>query len=186
MRLQNLAGLETADVLRFLGFSINLQTGEFIDELQKGAANPEVSNPTMHHQITELLVEYSGAAKKPLSGKQVNFRGFPGGVAYENAFVRKAVDPVAKAFAACPELLVEAGVLLGGKRLELGQASIEIPAFNLVPITYILWVDEELPPTANVLYDESANNYLNAEGLANLAELATWRLLLAKKLMQNP
>jgi hypothetical protein len=139
----------------------------------------------MHHQINELLIEYSGASKKPLSSKQVKFRGFPGGVAYENAFMRKAVDPVAKAFAACPDLLVEAGVMLGGRKLELGQSSVEVPAFNLVPITYILWVDEELPPNANVLYDESANNYLNAEGLANLAELTTWRLLLAKKLLDR-
>jgi hypothetical protein len=182
LRIKNLAGLQNGDVFRFLGFSFNLQTGEFVDDLQKGVADPEVSNPTMHHQITELLVEYSRASKKPLNGKQVKFRMFPGGVAYENAFVRKAVDPIAKGFAANPELLAEAGVLLGGRKLELGQASVEVPAFNLVPITYILWVDEELPPTANVLFDESANNYLNAEGLANLAELATWRLLLAQKL----
>ena len=184
LRLQNLAEIQVGDSFRFLGFSLNLQTGEFIDDLQKGIANPEVSNPTMHHQITELLVEYSGASKKPLSGRQVKFRMFPGGVAYENAFVRKAVDPIAKAFAGCPDVMVEAGVLLGGRNLELGQTSVEIPAFNLVPITYILWVDEELPPTANVLFDETANNYLNAEGLANLAELATWRLLLAQKLLK--
>jgi hypothetical protein len=75
--------------------------------------------------------------------------------------------------------------MLGGRKLELGQASVEVPAFNLVPITYILWVDEELPPTANVLFDESANNYLNAEGLANLAELTTWRLLIAQKLLKT-
>jgi hypothetical protein len=89
----------------------------------------------MHHQITELLIEYSGAAKKPLSGRQVKFRMFPGGIAYENAFMRKAVEPIAKTFAAKPELLVEAGVLLSGRRLKLGQASVEVPAFNLVPVT---------------------------------------------------
>lgn len=186
MRLQNLAGIQNGDIFRFLGFSLNLQTCEFQDELQKGIENPEVSNPTMHHQITKLLVEYSGASKKPLSGKQVKFRMFPGGIAYENAFTRKAVDPIAKAFAGCPDVLVEAGVMLGGRKLELGQASVKIPSFNLIPITYILWVDEELPPTANVLYDEMANNYLNAEGLANLAELTTWRLLLAQKLLKTP
>lgn len=184
MRLQNLVGLQNSDVFRFLGFSLNLQTSEFIDELQRGIDNPEVSNPTMHHQITELLVEYSSASKKSLIGKQVKFRMFPGGVAYENAFVRKAVDPVAKVFAGCPDLMVEAGVVLGGRKLDLGQASVEVPAFNFVPITYILWVDEELPPTANVLFDETADGYLNAEGLANLAELATWRLLLSRKLLQ--
>jgi hypothetical protein len=186
LRLQNLAEVQVGDSFGFLGFSLNLQTGEFIDDLQKGIESPEVSNPTMHHQITELLVEYSGAAKKPLGGRQVKFRMFPGGVAYENAFMRKSVDPIAKAFAACPEVLVEAGMLLGGRKLELGQASIEVPAFNLVPITYILWADVELPPTANVLFDETGNNYLNAEGLANLAELTTWRLLLTQKLLKNP
>lgn len=185
LRLKNLAGIQNGDVFRFLGFSLNLQTGEFIDDLQKGVASPEVSNPTMHHQISELLVEYSGAAKKPLTDRRVKFRMFPGGVAYENAFVRKAVDPIAKAFANCPDVLIEAGLLLGGRKLALGQASVEIPAFSLVSITYILWVDEELPPTANVLYDETANNYLNAEGLANLAELTTWRLLLTQKLLKN-
>jgi hypothetical protein len=37
-----------------------------------------------------------------------------------------------------------------------------------------------------VLFDESANSYLNAEGLANLTELTTWRLLLAQKLLKKP
>jgi hypothetical protein len=74
LKLMSLAGIQNGDLFRFLGFSLNLQTGEFIDDLQKSVANPEVSNPTMYHQITELLVEYSGAAKKPLSGKQVKFR----------------------------------------------------------------------------------------------------------------
>jgi hypothetical protein len=184
IRLQNLAGIQNGDPFSFLGFSLNLQTGDFQDELQKDAITVEVSNPTMHHQITELLIEYSNSSKKPLSGRSVKFRGFPGGVAYENAFVRKAVDPVARGFG-CAERLIDAGLLLGGKQLAFGQASVEIPALNLVPITYILWVDDDLPPSVNVLFDETANNYLNAEGLANLAELTTWRLMLAQKLLQR-
>lgn len=185
LRLQNLAGIQDSGQLKFLGFSLNLQTGEFIDDLQKGIAEPEVSNPTMHHQITELLDEYSRATKKPLAGKQVKFREFPGGIAYENAFNRKAVDPVAKAFG-CSEGFIDAALMLGGRQLGIGQASVEIPAFNYVPITYILWLNDDFPASANVLFDESANNYLNAEGLANLAELTTWRVLLAQKLLQKP
>jgi hypothetical protein len=185
LRLQNLAGLQGGEAFRFLGFSLNLQTGEFTDDLQKGISDPEVSNPTMHHQITELLDEYSRATKKPLAGKQVKFREFPGGIAYENAFNRKAVDPVAKAFG-CSEAFLNAALLLGGKPLDIGQASVEILAFNHVPITYILWLDDDFPASANVLFDETANIYLNAEGLANLTELTTWRLLLAQKLLQKP
>lgn len=185
LRLQNLAGIQDSSEFRFLGFSLNLQTGEFTDDLQKGIADPEVSNPTMHQQITELLAEYSRATKRPLSGKQIKFREFPGGIAYENAFTRKVVDPIAKAFS-CSEGFIDAALMLGGRQLDFGQASVEIAAFNLVPITYILWLDDDFPASANVLFDESANNYLNAEGLANLAELTTWRLVLAQKVLQTP
>jgi hypothetical protein len=48
-----------------------------------------------------------------------------------------------------------------------------------------LWADEDLPPSVNLLFDQTACGYLNAEGLANLAELASWRLLLAKKLKKS-
>lgn len=179
-----MVGTHNGMPFRFLGFSLNLQTGEFNDDLQKGVSDPEVSNPTMHHQITELLDEYSRATKKPLAGKQVKFRAFPGGIAYENAFNRKVVEPIARTFS-CSEGFIEAALMLGGRQLDIGQASVKIPAFNHVPITYILWLDDDFPASANVLFDETANNYLNAEGLANLAELTTWRLLLAQKLLGN-
>ena len=185
LRLQNLAGIQDSSEFRFLGFSLNLQTGEFTDDLQKGIADPEVSNPTMHQQITELLDRTPRATKRPLSGKQIKFREFPGGIAYENAFTRKVVDPIAKAFSGS-EGFIDAALILGGRQLDFGQASVEIAAFNLVPITYILWLDDDFPASANVLFDESANNYLNAEGLANLAELTTWRLVLAQKVLQTP
>jgi hypothetical protein len=185
LRIKSLAEVGDEGILRFLGFSFNLNTAEFTDELQRGVAEVELSNPTMHHQLAELLIEYSGAQKKPLIGKPTKFRDFPGGIAYENAFVRKAVDPVARAFGKSPQELAATALMLGGKRLELGQASVEIHAFNLVPLTYILWVDEDLPPSVNLLFDQSACNYLNAEGLANLAELTTWRLLLAQKLLKK-
>jgi hypothetical protein len=185
LRIKALAQVGDESILRFLGFSLNLNTSDFTDDLQQGVSEPELLNPTMHHQIAELLIEYSNAQKNPLAGKPTKFRDFPGGIAYENAFVRKAIDPVAHGFSDCPELFVEAALLLGGRRLELGQASVEISALNGVPLTYILWVDEDLPPSVNLLFDQSACGYLNAEGLANLAELTTWRLLLVQKLLKN-
>ena len=185
LRLKDLSGIQNGGLFNFLGFSLSIDTSNFEDDLQKGSAIVEVSNPTMYNQITELLDEYSRASKKPLGGRAVKFREFPGGIAYENAFGRKAVDPIAKAFGSCPNGLIEAAMLLGGKKLDFGQASVEIPAFKFIPITYILWVDEDLPPSVNILFDETGNNYLNAEGLANLTELTTWRLLLAQKLLQS-
>jgi hypothetical protein len=181
--LRNLLEAGNSNKFSFLGFWLDLETNEFHDDLQKNFATLELTNPTMHRQITELLAEYSQATRKPRSAKLVKFKDFPGGVAYENAFVKKAVDPIARGFSRNPEKLVAAAELMDGKRLEFGQASVELPTFNQIPLTYILWVDEDFPPSANILFDDSAPTYLNAEGLANLAELATWRLLLAQKIL---
>jgi len=185
LRLRNLIEAGKSNKFSFLGFSLDLETNEFHDDLQNNAATIELSNPTMHHQITELLAEYSQATKKPKSAKLVKFKDFPGGVAYENAFVKRAVDPIAHGFSRNPEKLVAAAELIGGKRLEFGQASVELAAFNQIPLTYILWVDEDFPPSASILFDDTAPAFLNAEGLANLAELATWRLLLAQKILAS-
>jgi rubredoxin len=185
LRLRNFIGADKGNKFSFLGFSLDLETNEFDDDLQKNAATIELSNPTMHHQITELLAEYSQANKKPRNGKLVKFKDFPGGVAYENAFVKRAVDPIAHGFSRNPEKLVPVAELIGGKRLEFGQVSVEVTALNQIPLTYILWVDEDFPPSANILFDDTAPTYLNAEGLANLAELATWRLLVAQKILSS-
>jgi hypothetical protein len=175
----------SADVFVFLGFKLDLTTGDFQDELQQGKVEPQLKNPTMHSQIAELLNTYAKSQTQTLSGKLVKFKDFPAGTAYENAFHRRAVEPVAKLFGCNPQALIEAGEVLGGKRLEYGECSIEIPTLNGLPLTYILWTDEELPPTANILFDESASKYFNVEDLANLADLTTWRLSTAQSNMKS-
>jgi hypothetical protein len=183
--LSKLKKVANSDVLLFLGFTLDLQTSEFQDVLQQDIDQPQLKNPTMHSQIAELLSTYAKAETQSLNGKLVKFKDFPAGTAYENAFHRRAVVPVVKLYGRNPQGLIEAGLVLGGKRLEYGECSIEIPALIGVPLTYILWTDEELPPTANILFDESASKYFNVEDLANLADLTTWRLSIVKAILEN-
>jgi hypothetical protein len=169
----------------FLGFSLDLQTGELQDDLQRKAVEPKIKDPTMYQQIAELLIKYALAGKHDKAGKLVKFKDFSGGYAYEVAFQRRAVEPVPKLFGGNPQELIKAAELLGGKQLSHGDCSVEIEAFKGIPITIILWADEELPPTANVLFDESDGKYLNVEDLAGLADLMTWRLSVAQALLKN-
>lgn len=173
-------------ILSFLGFSLDLQTSEFHDILQENAsrAKVEMKDPTMHQQITELLFKYAQASWIGRSGKLVKFKDFPGGYAYENAFCRRAIDPIVKTFGRTPNRLIEAGKLLGGKPLNYGQSSIEVNGLEGIPITYILWTDEELPPSVNILFDDTASNYLNVEDLSGLTELTTWRLTIANSILK--
>jgi hypothetical protein len=169
----------------FLGFALNLQTGDLQDALQQKIAEPKLKDPTMHQQISELLTKYALAGKHDKSGKLVKFKDFPGGYAYEVAFQRRVVEPIAKLFGKNPQELIKAAELLGGKQLGHGDCSVEIEMFKEIPITIVLWTDEELPPTANVLFDESAGKYLNVEDLAGLSELATWRLSIAQSILKS-
>lgn len=189
LKLKQLNDDTNSNIFQFLGYELDLETSKLQDCLQKMFSTQvlEVKDPTMFSQITELLINYSNANKKPTTNNLVKFKTFPGGYAYENAFTRRAIVPIAQVFGDQPQELVTAAELLGGKALKYGQASAEIVAFPGIPITYILWTDDELPPTANILFDKTAGNYLNVEDLSGLAELTTWRLtLINSKIISNP
>ncbi|MCL2643751.1 MAG: DUF3786 domain-containing protein [Candidatus Bathyarchaeota archaeon] len=176
------------NTLQFLGFSLNLQTGNLQDILQQNLASPELKDPTMHTQLTEVLIKYASTDKHDRVNKLVNFKDFSGGYAYENAFTRRVVEPIAKLFGNCPLNLVTASELLNGKVLEHGDCSIEIEALPGIPLTFILWTadeEEALPPSAKVLFDESANKFLNVEDLSWLSDLTVWRLSIAQRLLKN-
>ncbi|MCL1965588.1 MAG: DUF3786 domain-containing protein [Candidatus Bathyarchaeota archaeon] len=167
----------------FLGFTLNLITGDLQDVLQQNVASPQVKDGTMYQLITELLIKYASTSKPVKVGKLVNFKDFSGGYAYENAFHRRVVEPIVKIFGKNPQNLIKTAKLIGGKQIEYGDCSIEIETFPEISMTIILWTDEELPPTANVLFDESSGKTFNAEDIAWLSDLTLWRLSLAQTLM---
>jgi len=69
-----------------------------------------------------------------------------------------------------PEFLVEAGRALGGEKLKKGEYGISIPALPRVPLTILFWAgDDEVEPSANVLFDASANKHMETEGLVWLS-----------------
>jgi hypothetical protein len=171
------------NVFCFLGFNLDLSTGDLHDVLQQKVASPQVKDGTMYNQITELLTKYASTCAPVRVGKLVNFKDFSGGYAYENAFYRRVVEPIVTLFSKNPQDMLKAAELLGGKRLEHGDYSVEIEAFPKIPLTIILWADEELPSTANVLFDESSGKTFNAEDLAWLSDLTIWRLSIAQTLI---
>jgi hypothetical protein len=114
----------------------------------------------------------------------VKFKDLPGGYAYERAFNQRAIQPIAKVFGEKPADLVEAARALGGKPMDFGDASAEIPALEGIPIVYIVWGAHEFPAIASILYDSSACHYLPTEDLAVLGEFTTSRLIAAKSSLE--
>lgn len=119
--------------------------------------------------ILHYLITADGS---PLSGEWISFRHLPGGDIYTEPFRRRAVLPFLKAFGSEPESFVRAASALGGSRLEGSGTRIIIPVFPRVLLNFTLWAgDEELPPSAAILFDARAASYLPTEDYAHLPAL---------------
>jgi hypothetical protein len=166
----------------FLGFTLNLKTGALIDKL--GNAQINNFNEWDLQVLTTLLDHYSNANPIPFAGRLIKFKDIPGGYAYEGAFEKRAIQPVAQYFSDKPDEMLKAAKKIGGSQGNIGDASFIVEALKGIPLTYILWKAEEFPASSNILYDESASNYLPTEDLAVLGEITTSRLIFAGQMKE--
>ena len=125
--------------------------------------------------ILHYLINSKGV---PLSGKLIDFREFPGGNVYYPVFEARACRPFLKYFGNSQQLLLEAALALKGSKQELGDFSVNIPAFPRVGIIFIVYRgDEELAPTAKILFDSSVSEYLSTEDVVVVCEDVCHRLI---------
>ena len=125
--------------------------------------------------ILHYLINSKGI---PLSGKLIDFREFPGGNVYYPVFEGRVCRPFLKCFGKNQPLLLKAALALKGSKQELGDFSVNIPVFPRVGITFIVYRgDEELAPTAKILFDSSVSEYLATEDVVVVCEDACRRLI---------
>jgi hypothetical protein len=131
-------------------------------------------------QITNqiLILHYLEHAEGvPLQHRWISFKEIPCGQIYINPFYNRAIRPLIELFGHDPQGLIAAGLSLGGRREGMGDASIVIPAFPLVPVAYVIWVgDDEFEASGNILFDKSAPHFLPLEDYAVIAGAAVFEL----------
>ena len=149
-----------------------------------GSGEGEISLP---EQI--LILHYLlNASGESLTGRTIDFRQVPEGGFYWSAFVSRAQKPLLSTFGHDLDLYVKVAAAMGGEPLELGDAAARFMAFPRVPVTHVLWGgDEEFPPEATILFDETIPGYLPTEDIAALAGASVYRLMgAAHKFRQSP
>lgn len=126
-----------------------------------------------------LILHYLlNATGEPLSGREIDFRSVPEGGFYWSAFVSRAKKPLLETFGNDLDLYQEVAASLGGTPRDLGDASATFMAFPLVPVTHVLWQgDEEFPPEANILFDDTISSHLSTEDIAALSGSSVYRLM---------
>jgi hypothetical protein len=148
-----------------------------------GNGQGEISLP---EQI--LILHYLlNASGEPLTGRTIDFRQVPEGGFYWSAFVSRAKKPLLETFGHDLDLYVKVAAGLGGEPLPLGDAAARFMAFPRVSITHVLWRgDEEFPPEATILFDETIPRYLPTEDIAALSGASVYRLMgAAHKFREN-
>jgi hypothetical protein len=126
-----------------------------------------------------LILHYLlNASGEPLMGRTIDFRQVPEGNFYYSAFVSRAKKPLLETFGHDLDLYLKVARSLGGEPQSLGDAAACFFAFPRVPVTHVLWGgDEEFPPEANILFDETIPRYLPTEDIAALSGASVYRLM---------
>ena len=130
-----------------------------------------------------LILHYLLRARgESLQRNLITFRQVPEGPFYYPAFVQRTLDPLARTFGANPQQLFDCGFELGAVPDELGDASITLKSLPRIPVTIVVWGgDDELPPQANILFDQSIVSYLSTEDIAVLSSMIVYRLIRIKQ-----
>ncbi len=129
-------------------------------------------------QLQTLFLHYlSHARGTELQGEWITFKELPGGQIYIEPYQNRTTKPLLNFFGQKPEKFVEIAVTLGGKTASFGDFSIILRPLPRAPVMFVLWEgDEEYPPSANILYDASAPDYLPTEDYALLPGLIIWEM----------
>jgi hypothetical protein len=133
--------------------------------------------------VKALILHYLLNAKKTQpAGKLISFREVRGGgMNYYSVFCKRAILPLQKAFEGETEKLAAAASGLDATSQKYGDASVTVPVFPLIPVTYVVWrKDDENPSSASILFDGSISAYLPCEDIVLAASLGAYELIRRK------
>ncbi len=132
-----------------------------------------------------LIAHYLlGAAGGRTGGELITFRQIPDGKFYFDAFQRRARDPFVSFFGTNGPLFRKCAELMGAKPVEGGDVAMQFDVFPHIFLRLILWEgDDEFPPEATILFDESIQRQLPVEDVAFMSGTVVYRLIgLARKM----
>lgn len=130
-----------------------------------------------HLQI--LALHYLiGSGKAQLANRLVSFRDLEGGAIYYAAFKARSIDVLVREFGGRPDLLRHVGDAVRAEHVRTNGIGMRVAFFPKLPITVHFWPgDDEVPASANVLFDASAGRILSTEDLSVAASVLVRRLV---------
>lgn len=172
--LQGRLGFEKDRELRFFKLRVNLENGEVFDEILS-----RFLDERERYGLYFVLYKYSQSQKEvEETGELISLSHLC--PALHCPMLKQNLKAFEVVFGYSSGLLYQAAEPFGYERIDIGDASVKIRILPRVPIIIGIWVgEEELPPSAVVLYDKSVTNYLDCEAASILAGATLARLILS-------
>lgn len=113
-----------------------------------------------------ILAYLINAKDLPQAGELAKGESFPGGQFFFRGGHAMPTEKLAQALGSAPEKLIEGSKPLGGREGIFGNASVEIRVLPRIPITFVVWAeDEEFPASASILFDKTACEHFQLDAL---------------------
>jgi hypothetical protein len=129
----------------------------------------------------DLILTYLHVADGTSGSHQwIGFRDLPNGLFYEQAFQGYTGAELIRSLRDNVAAFHHAAHTLNGIPLELGDAAYAFSVLPRLRLAIVWWAgDEDFPPQARVLFEDTAPHYMSTEGLAILGSQLIGRMLKA-------
>lgn len=100
----------------------------------------------------------------------VPFRDLKNARPFAPAFQKGVTEPFGLTFSGHKKELSQAMEELGGRKLSYSDVGYQLDAFLWIPIRFLFWDgDEEFPAQGNLLFDNSATDFIHIESIVTIA-----------------
>ena len=154
-----------------------------IDFNQRTMSYARESQGPVSGDIRILTLHYlQGSGNAQLANRLVTFREFEGGAQYYSAFKSRSIDVLVRTFGQKTEVLRQIGDAILAEPMHMGDASFKMYFFPKMPVVVAIWLgDDEVPSSANVLFDANAGKILPTEDISHVGgALCSWLVKLER------
>ncbi len=140
----------------------------------------EILLDTLKDLFRLSLLSYLTSAKDiPFSGKLIRPVDVKGGQRFFTGTYELPLQEVAEKYGNSPEEFLRRGTELGAERTQFGDVSLRLYPLPRVPVSLILWLqDEEFPPRADLLFDSTVDLQISLSDVIWAIAMISLRLML--------
>ena len=142
---------------------------------------PEDRTESLSIELRLSILQYLVQAKElSLTGKWVTEKELKNGEMFYRGVhsLEMFTNPIEERFGTRPDDFLEAGLSIGGIKVDYGDIGLKFQALPRIPVLFLLWAaDDEFTAKVNTLFDPTIEHHLALDTIWGLVRVITFKLL---------